>query len=48
MNDPQFTRTLENCIRMGIAIMFTGVEEELDPVMNNLIDRNIKSNHLIT
>ncbi|VDO04672.1 unnamed protein product [Rodentolepis nana] len=42
MNDPQFQRTLENCIRFGTAIMFTGVEEDIDPLMNNVIDRDIR------
>lgn len=43
MNDPQFPRTLENCIRFGVAIMFTGVEEDIDPLMDNVIDRDIRS-----
>ncbi|VUZ40197.1 unnamed protein product, partial [Hymenolepis diminuta] len=42
MNDPQFPRTLENCIRFGVAIMFTGVEEDIDPLMDNVIDRDIR------
>ncbi|KAM3182244.1 hypothetical protein ACTXT7_012779 [Hymenolepis weldensis] len=42
MNDSQFPRTLENCIRFGVAIMFTGVEEDIDPLMDNVIDRDIR------
>uniref|UniRef100_A0A5K3F2S1 AAA_lid_1 domain-containing protein n=1 Tax=Mesocestoides corti TaxID=53468 RepID=A0A5K3F2S1_MESCO len=42
LNDPMFLRTLENCIKFGIAIMFTSVEESIDPVLDNILSRNIR------
>ncbi len=43
LTDPGFLRTLENCIKFGVAIMFTSVEETIDPVMDNILSRNIRS-----
>ena len=43
MNDPGFLRTLENCIKFGVAIMLTSVEEVIDPVLDNVLSREIKS-----
>ncbi|KAL5105240.1 Dynein heavy chain 10 axonemal [Taenia crassiceps] len=42
LNDPMFLRTLENCIKLGVAIMFTSVEESIDPVLNNILSRDIR------
>ncbi|VDM32164.1 unnamed protein product [Hydatigera taeniaeformis] len=42
LNDPMFLRTLENCIKFGVAIMFTSVEESIDPVLNNILSRDIR------
>ncbi|VDK85221.1 unnamed protein product [Dibothriocephalus latus] len=42
LNDPNFLRTLENCVKFGVAIMFTSVEENIDPVLDNILSRNIK------
>lgn len=42
-----FLRTLENCIKLGVAIMFTSVEESIDPVLNNILSRDIRSMYVI-
>ncbi|TGZ71294.1 hypothetical protein CRM22_002727 [Opisthorchis felineus] len=41
-NDPNFLRTVENSIKQGLACIIEGVEETLDPALNNLIARNTR------
>nr|CAK6928266.1 unnamed protein product [Fasciola hepatica] len=41
-NDPNFLRTLETAIKLGLPCMIEGVEETLDPALNNIIARNIR------
>ncbi|KAF7232412.1 hypothetical protein EG68_10350, partial [Paragonimus skrjabini miyazakii] len=41
-NDPNFLRTIENAIKLGLACLIEGVEESLDPALNNIIARNIR------
>ncbi|KAA3673650.1 dynein heavy chain, axonemal, partial [Paragonimus westermani] len=41
-NDPNFLRTVENAIKLGLACLIEGVEESLDPALNNIIARNTR------
>ncbi|CAH8459226.1 unnamed protein product [Dicrocoelium dendriticum] len=41
-HDPNFLRTIENAIKLGLPCMIEGVEESFDPALNNIIARNIR------
>jgi len=35
-----FLKALENCIKFGKAFLFEGVDEELDPTIDPLLEKN--------
>ncbi|XP_059059014.1 dynein axonemal heavy chain 10 [Achroia grisella] len=41
-NDPQFLRQLEMAIKYGIPVLFQDVNEYIDPVVDNVLEKNIK------
>ncbi|CAK1584360.1 unnamed protein product [Parnassius mnemosyne] len=41
-NDPQFVRHLEMAIKYGIPVLFQDVNEYIDPVVDNVLEKNIK------
>ncbi|CAH8587314.1 unnamed protein product [Heterobilharzia americana] len=41
-NDPDFLKQLELAIRYGIPFLFKDVDEYIDPVINNVLEKNIK------
>nr|CAH8833589.1 unnamed protein product [Trichobilharzia regenti] len=43
-NDPNFLRNVENAIKFGVACLIEGVEEYIDPALNNVLCRNIRNN----
>lgn len=45
-NDPQFLRQLEMAIKYGYPVLFQDVNEYIDPVVDNILEKNIKGqNH---
>lgn len=41
-NDAQFLRQLEMAIKYGIPVLFQDVNEYIDPVVDNVLEKNIK------
>lgn len=41
-NDPDFLKQLELSIKYGFPILFKDVDEYIDPVIDNVLDKNIK------
>ncbi|KER29498.1 hypothetical protein T265_03876 [Opisthorchis viverrini] len=41
-NDPDFLKQLELSVRYGIPFLFKNVDEYIDPVINNVLEKNIK------
>lgn len=41
-NDPQFLRQLEMAIKYGYPVLFQDVNEYIDPVVDNILEKNIK------
>ena len=41
-NDPDFLKQLELAIKYGFPILFKDVDEYIDPVIDNVLDKNIK------
>nr|XP_049701305.1 dynein axonemal heavy chain 10 [Helicoverpa armigera] len=41
-NDPQFLRQLEMAIKYGMPVLFQDVNEYIDPVVDNVLEKNIK------
>jgi len=37
MSDPNFVRTLENCIQFGTPVLMEDVGEEIDPLLESLL-----------
>ena len=44
-NDPDFLKQLEMAIKYGFPFLFQDVDEYIDPVINNVLEKNIKGNH---
>lgn len=44
-NDPDFLRQLELGIKYGYPVLFQDVEEYIDPVIDNVLEKNIKGDH---
>ena len=44
-NDPDFLKQLELAIKYGFPILFKDVDEYIDPVIDNVLDKNIKGIH---
>ncbi|KAF9424735.1 hypothetical protein HW555_000036 [Spodoptera exigua] len=42
-NDPQFLRQLEMAIKYGMPVLFQDVNEYIDPVVDNVLEKNIKT-----
>ncbi|XP_073953503.1 dynein axonemal heavy chain 10-like [Choristoneura fumiferana] len=42
-NDPQFLRQLEMAIKYGIPVLFQDVNEYIDPVVDNVLEKNIQT-----
>lgn len=45
-NDSDFLRQLELSIRYGIPFLFKDVDEYIDPVINNVLEKNIKGDQV--
>lgn len=41
-NDPDFLKQLELAIKYGFPILFKDVDEYIDPVIDNVLDKNVK------
>ena len=41
-NDPDFLKQLELAIKYGFPVLFKDVDEYLDPVIDNVLEKNIK------
>jgi len=46
-NDPEFLRQLELAVKYGYPVLFQDVDEYIDPIINNLLEKNIKGPSLI-
>lgn len=46
-NDPQFLRQLEMAIKYGLPVLFQDVNEYIDPVIDNVLEKNVKGNELL-
>jgi len=42
-NDPDFLKQLELAIKYGFPFMFKDVDEYLDPIIDNVLEKNIKN-----
>ncbi|VDP97113.1 unnamed protein product [Trichobilharzia regenti] len=45
-NDPDFLKQLELAIRYGIPFLFKDVDEYIDPVISNVLEKNIKGDQV--
>lgn len=36
-----FLKTIENCIKFGKPFLFESVDEELDPIIDPILEKNI-------
>ena len=43
-NDADFLKQLEMAIKYGFPFLFQDVDEYIDPVVNNVLEKNIKGN----
>ena len=41
-NDPDFLKQLEMAIKYGFPFLFQGVDEYIDPVIDNVLEKNVK------
>ena len=41
-NDPDFLKQLELAIKYGFPFLFQDVDEYIDPVIDNVLEKNIK------
>lgn len=41
-NDPDFLKQLELAIKFGIPFLFQDVDEYIDPVIDNVLEKNVK------
>ena len=41
-NDPDFLKQLELAIKYGFPFLFKDVDEYIDPVIDNVLEKNIK------
>lgn len=41
-NDPDFLMHLEMAIKLGIPFLFQDVDEYIDPVIDNVLEKNVK------
>lgn len=41
-NDPDFLKQLEMSIRFGVPFLFQDVDEFIDPVIDNVLEKNVK------
>ena len=41
-NDPDFLKQLEMAIKYGFPFLFQDVDEYIDPVIDNVLEKNIK------
>lgn len=41
-NDPDFLKQLEMAIKFGIPFLFQDVDEYIDPVIDNVLEKNVK------
>ena len=41
-NDPDFLKQLEMAIKYGFPFLFKDVDEYIDPVIDNVLEKNIK------
>lgn len=41
-NDAQFLRQLEMAIKYGMPVLFQDVNEYIDPVVDNVLEKNVK------
>lgn len=41
-NDPDFLKQLEMAIKFGFPFLFQDVDEYIDPVIDNVLDKNVK------
>ena len=44
-NDPDFLKQLEMAIKYGFPFLFQDVDEYIDPVIDNVLEKNIKGKH---
>ena len=44
-NDPDFLKQLELAIKYGFPFLFQDVDEYIDPVIDNVLEKNIKGNN---
>jgi len=45
-NEPDFLKQLEMAIKFGFPFLFKDVDEYIDPVIDNILEKNIKGNKL--
>jgi len=45
-NDPDFLKQLELAIKYGFPVLFQDVDEYIDPVIDNVLEKNIKGINL--
>ena len=41
-NDPDFLKQLELAIKYGFPFLFQDVDEYIDPIIDNVLEKNIK------
>ena len=46
-NDPDFLKQLELAIKYGFPFLFQDVDEYIDPVIDNVLEKNIKGTSFI-
>jgi dynein heavy chain len=44
-NDSDFLKQLELAIKYGFPFLFKDVDEYIDPVIDNVLEKNIKGRH---
>lgn len=44
-NDPDFLKQLELAIKYGFPVLFKDVDEYIDPVIDNVLEKNVKGNY---
>jgi dynein heavy chain len=46
-NDPDFLKQLELAIKYGFPVLFQDVDEYIDPVIDNVLEKNIKGSAVV-
>ena len=41
-NDPEFLKQVELAVKYGYPVLFQDVDEYIDPIINNLLEKNVK------